>query len=557
MMKRLTALVVVLIFAVPLSFGQMMEKIDADAIAKIKDEGMNRSKVMETLSYLSDVYGPRLTWSEEYKEAAKWASGTMKDWGLENVHYEDFDNAGKSWSLKSFYAVALEPRGFPIIAYPKAWSPGTKGVVKGEAVVLDVKTEADLAKYKGKLKNAFVLMSEERDLKAHYTADGWRLADSTLLDMADAGMPGTERRGGRRGGFDSTRIARFVSEAQFNAKKVEFCMDEGAAALIDCARGDFGTVFVAQAAVPRAPKGLQDLFSSRTNAYAEDAPKILPQVSFAAEHYNRIVRMIQKGQHVKLEMNLEVELTKKASPGFNIVAEIPGTDLKDEVVMIGGHFDSWHAGTGATDNGTGSAVAMEAMRTLKTLGLKPRRTIRIGLWGGEEEGLLGSRDYVKKHFGEREGDLMQMMMGRANGPLKTKPEYEKFDVYFNNDNGGGRVRGVYLQGNEEARSIFRQWFAASDFPEAQTISLSNTGGTDHLSYDAIGLPGFQYIQDPIEYESRTHHSNMDLYDRVQPDDVKQASTIMAIFAYEAAMRDAMFPRKPMPTGEGRGAASGR
>ena len=555
-MKRLTVLVVVLAFAVPLSFGQMMEQINTDVFAKIKDEGMNRSQVMETLSYLSDVYGPRLTWSPEYKEAAEWASKQLKAWGVQNVHFENFDNEGKAWSLKKFYATALTPRSFPIIAYPKAWSPGTKGVVKGEAVLLDVKTEADLAKYKGKLKNAFVLISEPRELEAHFTPDGVRLADSSLLDLADAGMPGAGRRG-RRNMFDSTRIARYLEQAQLNAKMAAFCMEQGAAAMIDCARGDFGTVFVQQASVPRAPKSLQDLFSSRVNAYAEDAPPILPQISFAAEHYNRIARMIQKGQHVRLEMDLEVEMSKKASPGFNIVGEIPGTDLKDEIVMVGGHFDSWQAGTGATDNGTGSSVAMEVVRILKTLNIKPRRTIRIGLWGGEEQGLLGSRGYVKDHLGERKGDLMQMMMGRATGPVEKKGDYEKFSVYFNNDNGGGRVRGVYLQGNEDARMIFRQWFAEMDFPEAQTISLGNTGGTDHLSFDAIGLPGFQYIQDPIEYSTRTHHSNMDLYDRVQPDDLKQAATIEALCAYQAAMRDGMFPRKPEPSGQGQRAASGR
>ncbi len=557
MARRLMVVLILMIAVAPMAFGQMMtEKLDTAAISMIKDEGMNRSQVMEILSYLTDVYGPRLTWSPEYREAAEWTSAKLKEWGLQNVRFTNFEPSGKGWTLKKFSANVISPRSYPLIAYPKAWTPGTKGTVRGEAVILDAQTEADLAKYKGKLKNAFVLTSEARDLPAHFAAQGYRLSDSALLDLSSAGMPGAVRRGGRRAMGDSAMIARFLSQAQFAAKKIEFCMSEGAAALLDAARGDGGTIFVSQASVPRAPQGLNDLFGGRVSPYAEDAPKILPQVAVAAEHYNRMVRMIKKGQKVMVEMNLEVEMTK-AVPGFNIIAEIPGTDLKDEIVMVGGHFDSWHAGTGATDDGTGSAASMEAVRIIKKLGLKPRRTIRIGLWGGEEQGLLGSRGYVKDTFGEREADMMQMMMGRASsGPLKTKPEYEKFSVYFNHDNGTGKIRGIYLQGNEAARGIFREWFAAVDDPTAQTISLSNTGGTDHLAFDAIGLPGFQFIQDPIEYDSRTHHSNMDVYERVQEGDMKQASTIMAIFLYNAATRDAKFPRKPEPASPGRGAPSG-
>jgi len=245
-------------------------------------------------------------------------------------------------------------------------------------------------------------------------------------------------------------------------------------------------------------------------------------------------------------MNFEVEWTK-ADSGFNIIAEIPGTDLKDEIVMIGAHFDSWHSGTGATDNGTGSSVCMEAVRILKTLGLQPRRTIRIGLWGGEEQGLIGSREYVSEVFGKSDADRTAQMMGMGGGgSVKTTPEYDKFSVYFNNDNGTGKVRGVYLQGNEAVRTIFRAWLSQFGDPTAQTLTLQNTGGTDHLSFDAIGLPGFQFIQDPIEYETRTHHSNMDVWDRAQVDDLKQAATIMATFAYNAATRDEKFPRKPQP-----------
>ncbi|MEX2116107.1 MAG: M20/M25/M40 family metallo-hydrolase, partial [Bacteroidota bacterium] len=339
--------------------------------------------------------------------------------------------------------------------------------------------------YEGKLKNAFVLISTPRDLKAHFEPDAARLHDSTLLDLANATEPGQQTR--RRMGGDTAAIARFLTQAQFNAKKFDFCMQQGAAVLLDAGRGDFGTIFVAQATVPYAPKDIAEMFGPRARAYSPNAPKILPQVSLAAEQYNRLVRMLQKGQMISMEMNIEVSITK-ADSSFNVIAEIPGTDLKDEVVMIGAHFDSWQAGTGATDNATGSAVCMEALRIIQKLGLKPRRTIRIGLWGGEEQGLHGSREYVKEYLGERKQSDMMQISG-AQGSLETKPAYDKFQAYFNNDNGTGKVRGVHLQGNEAARTVFRTWLDAVKDPTAQTLTLSNTGGTDHLAFDAIGLPG--------------------------------------------------------------------
>jgi carboxypeptidase Q len=540
------------------------EKIDTTAVTQIKDEESNHSQVMEILSYLTDVYGPRLTGSPEYKQAAEWASTKLRQWGVQNVHFEKWGPFGRGWTLKRFTADVTEPRAFPLIAYPKAWSPGTKGKVEAEVVYLDAKTDSGLATYKGKLKGKFVLVSDPRELKAHFSPDGWRLADSSLLKLANADVPtpGQQRR--RFPGMrqlsptardsllrimfrqfmpdaDSITIERAIQAQRMGPKKLELCQNEGAAVVLDAGRGDDGTLFVQAATVPQPA---ETPFNQRINPYSKNAPEIVPQVTVAAEQYNRMVRMIQKGQKLEMEMDLDVEFTPVDS-AFNIIGEIPGTDLKDEVVMIGGHFDSWHAGTGATDNGTGSAVCMETMRILESLGLKPRRTIRIGLWGGEEEGLLGSRAYVASHLGEREGGAMGMF-GGPSGNVKTKPEYEKFSVYFNNDNGTGKVRGVYMQGNEAVRPIFRAWLEPFVSTGASTLSPSNTGGTDHLSFDAIGLPGFQFIQDPIEYEARTHHSNMDVYDRAQEDDLKQASAIMAAFAYSAATRDEKFPRKPMP-----------
>ena len=542
MMKRYTVFLIGFwLIATPIAVSQpAQEKIDTAAVSAIKKEAMDHSQVMEILSYLTDIYGPRLTWSPEYRQAAEWVSSKLNDWGLQDVHFEGWAPMGKGWTLKRFSAEVIEPRSFPLIAYPKAWSPGVKGAVRGEAVYLKAKTEGELQQYKGKLKNAFVLLDDPRPLQARFKPDATRLTDSALVKLADAGP--------QRGPMfraDSSMIQRFIQEMQLNARKVEFCQKEGAAVLVSNSPGDDGTIYVQGASIPVAPKSFADLFSARTNPYGADAPKILPQVVVSAEQYNRMVRMIQKGERPRIEMQLEVAFTKPDS-GFNIIGEIPGTDLKDEVVMIGGHFDSWHSGTGATDNGTGSAVCMEAVRILQKLGLKPRRTIRIGLWGGEEEGLDGSRAYVERHFAERSGNFITQMMG-SGGEVKTKPGYEKFSVYFNNDNGTGRVRGVHMQGNEAARPIFREWLSAYNDPTAQTLTLSNTGGTDHLSFDGVGLPGFQFIQDPIDYGTRTHHSNMDVWDRAQEDDLKQASAIMAVFAFNAATRPELFPRKPMPS----------
>lgn len=516
----------------------VVEKIDTAAIARIKSEGLNRSQVMALISTMTDVHGPRLTGSPEYKRAADWAKKTMESWGLSNVHFEKSAPVARGWTLKRFVIHMTEPTTSPLIGFPKAWSPGTKGAVKSNVVYFDAKTESDLEKYKGKLKGAFVLLNEERELLAHFSPEGERLSDSELLRLANADLPTGQQRRGMFG--DTAAIARFMQAARFTSKKMEFIINEGAAASLEIAsKGDGGNIFVAGASVPQVG---DTPFQQRINAYDANAPKIIPQVVMAPEHYNRLVRMVKQNVNVRLEMDLGVAFTK-ADSCYNVIAEIPGTDLKDEIVMVGAHFDSWHGGTGATDNATGSAVCMEAMRIIKALDLKPRRTIRIGLWTGEEQGLHGSRTHVAKHYAEREAAGMALFTG--GGTVKTKPGHEKFSVYFNNDNGTGKVRGIYMQGNEAARPIFRAWLAPFAELGATTVTASNTSGTDHIAFDAVGLPGFQFIQDPIEYSPRTHHSIMDVYDRVQPDDVKQAATIMAAFAYNAAMRDGIFPRKPL------------
>ncbi|HTK81585.1 MAG TPA: M20/M25/M40 family metallo-hydrolase [Bacteroidota bacterium] len=514
-------------------FAQHEEKFDSAAVAQIKDEGMNRSQVMDILSYLTDVYGPRLTGSPGYMRAADWARGKMTSMGLENAHLEKWGPFGKGWTLKHYSANVLNGQNFPLISYPKAWIQGTNGPVTGDIIYVDAKTDSALQQYKGKLKGKFVMLGDEREIKAHWDPEATRVPDSSLIKMANADFP---MPGGRFGGMRNLPADQ-KARALVEFHKLDWCQKEGAAGILTNARGDGGTIFVQQASVPAHP---DTPFTSRTSAYENKAPKLIPQIAVAAEHYNRLVRMIARGQHPKLQLDVDVEFNKADSIA-NIIGELPGSDLKDEIVMIGAHFDSWHGGTGATDNGTGSAVCLEAMRILKAAGLKPRRTIRIGLWGGEEEGLLGSEAYVKQHFGERKGQRSD-----PTSTLNLKPEADKFDVYFNNDNGSGKVRGVYLQGNDLVRNIFRKWLAPFKDMGASTLSLQNTGGTDHLSFDAVELPGFQFIQDELEYSSRTHHSTMDLYDRAQPDDLKQAAVIMAAFAYNASMRAEKFPHKPLP-----------
>ncbi len=528
----------------------------ADAIDRIKDEGMNRSQVMKTLSYLTDVIGPRLTASPNMKRANEWTRDEMTKWGLQNAHLEPWGPFGRGWSLKRFSAQVTEPQSIPLIAFPKAWSPGTNGTITGDVVYLNAKDEGELEQFKGKLRGAIVLTSGMREVKARFEPLSTRRDEKDLLGLADAPEP----RGGLRRMFQMSPEQR--AAMTFGARKYQFLLDEGAAVAIDPSRiGDGGTIFVQSASVPQAiPSGPIGPNTRGISPYDKSAPKMTPQLVIAVEHYNRLVRMIEAGEKVKMAVDLAVEFHDTDLMGYNTIAEIPGTDLKDEIVMLGGHMDSWHSGTGATDNGAGVAVGMEAMRIIQALGLKPRRTIRIALWSGEEQGLLGSRAYVAEHFGKMEVPTSPASAGNGNGAatpaapvLVTKPDYEKLSAYFNLDNGTGKIRGVYLQGNEGVRPLFRQWLMAfRDRPEdktswgASTLSISNTGGTDHLAFDAIGLPGFQFIQDEIEYDTRTHHSNQDVFDRIQGDDMKQAATIMAAFVYNTAMLDQKLPRKPMP-----------
>ena len=502
----LTAMMAVLV-GLPLAADwPATETLDLDAIYRLKEEGLQRSKVMEIESYLTDVYGPRLTGSPNMKEAADWATKTMREWGLANVHLESWP-FGRGWQNQVFLAMAMTPRAYPLIGYPKAWTPGTNGRVTSEAIVAVINEEKDFATFTGKLRGKFVLGTAMREVPAHFDAPGHRYTESELAELSK--QPEGTGRGGRggRGG---------QAAQDFQKKKTQFWIDEGVAAVLDISRGDGGTLFV-QGGGSRDPKD----------------PPSPPQVVIAVEQYGRIVRTLEKKIPVTLSMEIDNKFYDTDLNSFNIVGELPGTDKADEVVMIGAHFDSWHTGTGATDNAAGSAVMMEAMRILKTSGVKLRRTVRIGLWGGEEQGLLGSKEYIKAHYGDP-------------ATMQLKPEHAKFAGYFNVDNGTGLIRGVYLQGNEAVAPIFSTWMEPFKNLGMNTLTIRNTGGTDHLSYDAVGLPGFQFVQDEVEYNSRTHHSNMDMYERIQPTDMMRNAVVVASFVYNTANRDDKLPRKPLP-----------
>jgi carboxypeptidase Q len=579
--RKVLGVLVLYAFLLPtVSFGQTaVYSAPKEDIDKIKDEGLNRSQVMQTLSYMSDVIGPRLTGSPGMKRANEWTRDTLAKWGMANAHLESWGPFGRGWTLKRFSAMVDGPTAFPLIAYPKAWSPGTdtlmppapvkKGkaappnagtVYTGEVVHFTATKEEELDQYRGKLKGKIVLVGAMREVKAHFEPEGKRLSDKELLNLADApapAPPAQPRPGVGPPPPPTPQFAAFMAQQRFSAQRMRFLADEGAAILIDAGRGDGGTIFVQQATAVQPPPNADGTPAPPVRLY-DRAAKIPVQISAAVEHFNRVARMADAGEKVTMSVDLAVEYQDADPNAFNTIAEIPGTDKADEVVMLGGHLDSWHAGTGATDNGAGCAVMMEAMRIIQTLGLKPRRTIRIGLWSGEEQGLLGSREYVKDHFGffgeTRPALFAGGFGGGQNQPLTKLAEYDKFQAYFNIDNGTGKIRGIYMQGNDALRPIFRKWlepfkdpkwFAADKDMSANTLTLANTGGTDHLAFDAVGLPGFQFIQDPVEYDTRTHHSNMDVFDRIQADDMKQMSIIVAAFVYQAAMMDDKLPRKPM------------
>lgn len=501
-----------------LQVGIAQEPVHQEVNALIRAQALDQSEVMELASWMTDVYGPRLTGTPNLAKAKGWAKEQLEAWGWQNVREEAWGPFGRGWELKHFEFSGLEPSYYPIIAYPKAWSPSTNGVLEGEVIYLDAGNEEELEAYRGKLKGKFVLMDTVRQVSEWEEGLSKRWTSEQLLDMANAGMP-TPR--GRREWSGSG--------ARFSTTLWAFIYSEQPLAVLDRSyKGDLGTVFVSGA---RAKEG---------QARDIDA-EVLPQLTVGIEYYNRIFRLLEKNIPVRLRLNMEVAYpTNPEGMESNVIAEWPGTDLADEVVMFGAHYDSWHVSTGATDNAAGSAVMMEVARVLSEViresGEQPRRTLRIALWTGEEQGLFGSRAYVGQHFAETD---------RYGNPFELKPDQEKVSAYYNLDNGTGKVRGVYMQGNQGVAPIFRAWLDPWKDLDAGTLTLSNTGGTDHLAFDGVGIPGFQFIQDPMSYWARTHHSNMDNWDHLVADDLMQASAVIASFVFHTAQRNEKLPRKPL------------
>ncbi|MDZ4796673.1 MAG: M20/M25/M40 family metallo-hydrolase [Bryobacteraceae bacterium] len=537
-MLRLRAL-----FCVSFAFClSAQESADLAVIYRIKNEALKKGKVMEHMAALTDQHGPRLTASPQYAAAAEWAASRLRDWGLTNVHMEKWGPFGRSWSLKRFSAHMTAPQYSPLIGFPLAWSGTTNGVVSGEPILLPARDndlarfQADLDRmkkqYAGKLKDKIVLTTAPRASMLSLKPLANRYTEVELVAQAAAQDPTVAQT------FDYSRLSvpeereargAFMRDAPdgfmdaYNDKRKvlrreyqEFLRQEGVLGLFNAdPRGDGGTVF-----------------SEAAGWYEAKWPSPLPTVAITAEQYNRITRLIEKKVPVKLEFEIAAEISDKDVEPNNVVAEIPGGSKKDELIIVGAHLDSWIGGTGATDNGAGSSVALEAVRILKALNLKLDRTVRIVLWSGEEQGLLGSKAYVKEHYGDPK-------------TMKVTANQARVSAYFNLDNGSGKIRGVYLQENDSARPYFEKWLAPFRDLGVSTISIRSTGGTDHLSFDAVGIPGFQFIQDPLEYSTRTHHSNIDTLDHVQGPDLMQASAVMASVIYHAANLKEMMPRKPL------------
>ncbi len=510
------------------------ETLDTAMIAKIREEGLKRSQVMDHISWLSDVYGPRLTGGPGIMQASEWALKKFSEWGLANGHREPFA-FGKGWTLERFSAHLIEPQIEPLIGFPGAWTPGTNGPVTADVILAQIATEADFQKFRGKLKDKIVLTQPKRAVRMLEGPFVLRMTEPEFAEAATVPPPAAGRGAAAGRGTAGGRGAGRGDVVSFAQKLQQFYKDEGVVALFNRG-GDSDTAAGGSELSWRQqrPDG-GTIFPTGSGSRGADAGTGLPTVTLAVEHYNRMVRVLEKNLPVRVELNIQTRFHDETTPnGFNVIAELPGSDpvLKDEVVLLGAHFDSVAAGTGATDNATGSAAMMEALRILKTVGAKPRRTIRIGLWGGEEQGLLGSRSYVEQHFG-------------SVATRTLLPDHENLSVYFNSDNGTGRVRGIWLQSNPAAEPIFRQWMKPLADLGVTAIGPRSVASTDHSSFDAVGLPAFQFMVDRLEYNSRTHHSNMDTFDRVQADDMIQHATVVAIFAYNAAMRDEKLPRKPL------------
>lgn len=491
---------------------------------RIRQEGLRNSKVMDIASGLMDGIGGRLTGSPNMKRANEWTRDKLTEFGLSNARLESWGQFGRGWSYESCSVRMTSPDVVQLNAIPKAWSPGTSGPLRGRPVKVKLETTEDLQKQKGKLGGKIVMSGDPTAPRQHQTPDFKRYDTKELFDLEQYEIDPKRR-------FTPADVQRLRT---FRRQLAQFLQDEHVALLIEEGRGDFGTMIV-----------------QSSGSQKPEEPQGVPTVTMEAEHYDRIARLLDAGRDVELEVDFKTTIYDQDQNGYNTVAEIPGSDKKNEVVMLGAHLDSWHSGTGATDNGAGVAATMEAVRILKAIGIPPRRTIRIALWSGEEQGLLGSRGYVGRHFGKRADPKdpkqkeMPYWQRTEKTPLILTPEHAKLSAYFNLDNGTGRIRGIYAQNNAAARPIFESWIEPLKDLGVNTVTMRDTGSTDHVAFDEVGLPGFQFIQDAIEYGTRTHHTNYDTYERLQKDDLMQAATVIATFVWEAANRAEMMPRKPL------------
>ena len=494
------------------SFSQ--EKIFWDVVERIREEGFNRSKVADYVWTMTELYGPRFTASPNMRETQQWLKTIMDQLELDNSVLEPWGDKSCSWDLEYVSVHMLEPDYQMVIGYPMTLTPSTKGKVFQEAVIVRIKKKEDLNQYKGKLKDKIILVSPKQEFGPRYMPDAVRHDEASLEAYETEGVDINLRKRGQAAWSKRAPRPEGITMDEIEA----FYKDEGVAVVLFCGQGGDGTFKVSSRPARSKDRSIEGVKAS------------LPMLTIAPEHYNRIFRLLEKSHEVKMEVEVRVKLGNEEVEERNVLGEIRGTDLAHEVVMIGGHLDSWHTGTGAADNASGCAVALEAMRILKAIGVQPLRTIRMGLWSHEEGGLNGSKGYVANHFGNpRDG---------------IKPDYDNFSVYFNMDNGTGQFRGVHLQGNSAAAPIFEAWMKPFNDLKMKTLSQFSNNGTDHREFVRAGLPGFQFLQDRIDYRTRTWHYNMDVYDHILPEDLKINAVVMASFAYHAAMRDEKFPRKP-------------
>jgi hypothetical protein len=496
------------------------EKIDFTVVEQIKKEGFQNSNVMEIAFRLTDANGPRLTNSPGYVRAANYVKSCLKKWGLSNITFDSISGFGKGWELERFYIAMTVPYYKPVIAMPRAWTKGTSGAKTADVLLISAKEISSLNDYKGKLAGKILVLESHQPFQHNFKPGATRFTEDELQELESAKLTvKTSPLIKADSGFGSSPTTLRQQPMTVYSLLKQMGKEEGAVAFLDCNQhGRNGIIQV-----------------GARGGFRKSDPESMPDIVLAMEDYMTMVRLLKSNAPVKMEIDVSARFIESDSQAYNVIAEIPGNDrkLRDEVVMVGAHLDSWHGSTGATDNAAGVAVVMEAIRILKELKLKPRRTIRIALWGGEEQGLLGSMSYVKKTF-------------VASNGKSFLPQHEKLSAYYNLDNGSGKIRGIYLEGNEAVRPIFKKWLEPFYEIGAKTLThAKKAGGTDHLSFIRVGLPGFQFIQDPIDYHTTTHHTNMDSYDHLISEDLKTSAVIIASFLYHTAMRDERLPRVQM------------